>query len=243
MISILIPIYNGIEFLNESITSVLNQTYSEWEVIIGINGHHPNSDIYLNARTYDNDKIHTYDLHTIKGKSNTLNRMVELSNYAYVAILDVDDVWLPTKLEKQVQFLQEHKFDYDVIGTHCQYFGRSHKQPNISFGKLDIRIFETVNTIINSSVIIKRELAYWDSNYESVEDYELWMRLAAQKKRFYNLSEVLVKHRIHTQSAFNSGNKQSGLIKRIKYIYYSKRFQLPSANEFMSTYMACLPED
>ncbi len=50
MISILIPIYNGIEFIDDSVQSVLNQTYTNWELIIGINGHPENSDVYKKAK-------------------------------------------------------------------------------------------------------------------------------------------------------------------------------------------------
>ena len=63
MISILIPIYNGIEFIHESVESVINQTYTDWELIIGINGHPQNSDIYKKAKEYENksDKIKVFD--------------------------------------------------------------------------------------------------------------------------------------------------------------------------------------
>ena len=50
MISILIPIYNGVEFIEESVSSVLNQTYDQWELLIGINGHPQNSDVYKIAK-------------------------------------------------------------------------------------------------------------------------------------------------------------------------------------------------
>jgi glycosyltransferase involved in cell wall biosynthesis len=53
MISILIPIYNGIEFIEESVSSVLNQTYDQWELLIGINGHPENSNIYKIAKEYE----------------------------------------------------------------------------------------------------------------------------------------------------------------------------------------------
>ena len=56
--------------------------------------------------------------------------------------------------------------------------------------------------IINSSAIIKKELCYWNNN--GIEDYDLWLRLRKQNKKFYNCSEILVKHRIHKKSAFNS---------------------------------------
>ena len=52
MISVLIPIYNGIEFIDESVQSVINQTYCDWELLIGINGHCENSSIYQKAKHY-----------------------------------------------------------------------------------------------------------------------------------------------------------------------------------------------
>jgi len=52
MISILMPIYNGIEFINESVSSILEQTYDKWELLIGINGHPPNSEVYQIAKAF-----------------------------------------------------------------------------------------------------------------------------------------------------------------------------------------------
>ena len=54
MISILMPIYNGIEFINESVPSILEQTYDKWELLIGINGHPENSEIYKIAKRWRN---------------------------------------------------------------------------------------------------------------------------------------------------------------------------------------------
>ena len=77
MISILIPIYNGIEFISDSVDSVLDQTYTEWELLIGVNGHPKNSDVFKKAKEYENKskKIRVFDFHDIKGKSNTLNKI------------------------------------------------------------------------------------------------------------------------------------------------------------------------
>ena len=71
MISILMPIYNGIEFINESVMSIIGQTYEEWELIIGINGHPKDSDVYKTAKQYEgvSNKIRVYDLIECKGKS------------------------------------------------------------------------------------------------------------------------------------------------------------------------------
>lgn len=201
MISILMPIYNGIEFINESVSSIISQTLEEWELIIGINGHPPLSDVYLKAKQYElqNPKIRVLDLADVKGKSNALNVMIQYCNYNYVALLDVDDIWHPRKLEMQQYYLNV----YDVIGTKCVYFGDiENVVPQIPEGDLASFDFFSVNPIINSSVLIRKELCRWVEN--GIEDYDMWLRLKKQGCNFYNLREVLVKHRIHKKSAFNA---------------------------------------
>ena len=218
MISVLIPIYNGIEFIEESVSSVINQTYTEWEIIIAINGHPQNSDVYLTAKEYENKspKIRVFDFYTIKGKSNTLNEMIPYCKYSHIAILDVDDIWHQRKLEFQVPKIQE----YDVVGSKCIYIGdRPGIVPNIPEGNLVNFDFTLFNPIINSSAIIKKDLCYWNEKNNGVEDYDLWLKLKKQNKLFYNCKEILVKHRIHSESAFNAKgnhNKVEDLLKSYK---------------------------
>ena len=201
MISILIPIYNGIEFIEESVSSVLRQNYDNWELLIGVNGHPQNSDTYLIAKKYEkkNAKIRVFDFHQIKGKSNTLNEMIKYCKYDYVALLDVDDIWHDEKLTVQAQLLNH----FDVIGSKCVWFGnRAGVIPYIPVEDISNFNFASVNPIINSSSIIRKELCHWNEN--GIEDYDLWLRLRKQNKRFYNCKAVLVRHRIHNTSAFNS---------------------------------------
>lgn len=214
------PIYNGIEFIDESVSSVLNQTYEKWELLIGVNGHSPDSEVYKIAKQYEekSDKIRVFDFYTIKGKSNTLDEMIKLCSYDYVAILDVDDIWHPQKLEVQIQLLN----DYDVIGSNCIWFGdREGIVPPIPEGDISNYNFFLVNPIINSSSIIRKDLCYWNSVFDGVEDYDLWLRLRKQNKKIYNFKEILVKHRIHSESAFNSKgnhNKVENLLKQYGFI-------------------------
>jgi teichuronic acid biosynthesis glycosyltransferase TuaG len=215
MITILIPIYNGIEFLKECLETVQYQTYKHWEIIIGINGFKENSDTYKFAKTFENEKIKVYDFHTIKGKSNTLNEMIKYSKYSWISILDVDDKWLPKKLESQIEFLN----NYDVIGTQCKYFGNLNLTPKIPLNDISKFNFLNVNPIINSSVIIKKELCFWDSKFDGVEDYDLWLKLWKQNKKFYNVNSIQVLHRIHQSSAFNAqGNNLKVNSLKQKYI-------------------------
>ncbi len=207
------PIYNGIEFINESVGSILQQTYLDWELIIGINGHQNESYVYKIAKEYEglSSKIKVYDLYNCKGKANTLNDMINYCNFEYIAILDVDDIWLPNKLEIQNKYLN----NYDVVGSNCVYFGDINNIiPKIPQNDITNFNFLQVNPIINSSAIIRKSLCYWNEN--GIEDYDLWLRLRKLNKKFYNCPEILVKHRIHKQSAFNSKghiNKVTELLK------------------------------
>lgn len=206
-ITILIPIYNGIEFLDQSLSSVIRQTYKNWEVIIGINGHPPNSivekkaiDIVNEMNSHNNYQIRVIYYET-KGKPATLNKMVMDAKNQYIAILDVDDIWIDYKLEKQLKYLDT----YDVVGTGCRYFGDCDHFPNLPYGDLRHFNFFHFNPIINSSAVIRKECAFWNEN-EILDDYDLWLRLFKEKKKFFNVDDFLILHRIHKNSNFNGNN-------------------------------------
>lgn len=220
MISILMPIYNGIEFIDESVMSVVYQTYNNWELLIGVNGHPENSEIYKIAKKYEelssgissdnsNDntrQIKVYDLHHIKGKPDALNQLIQYSRGEYIALLDVDDIWKITKLETQSKYIG----NYDVVGTNCIYIGdKPGITAGIPLGDISDFDFNILNPVINSSSIIKKNLCYWNNVF--TEDYDLWKRLRQNKCTFYNCEDILVFHRIHDASFFNSNSRNRRL--------------------------------
>jgi len=125
-ISVIIPLYNGIEFLPQAIASVVNQTHLIWELIIGINGYPPDSEVEKKANEIknmfvnDKDKIIVKHYDT-KGAPLTINALARDAKYDYVALLDADDYWDACKLE--VQILHAVMSNYDVVGTSCRYIG------------------------------------------------------------------------------------------------------------------------
>ena len=216
-ISILIPLYNGAEYLHEAINSVKQQSYKKWEIIIGINGHSLNSKIFSLATQYEDNQIRVIEYPNCKGKANTLNRMVHDCKYGVICLLDVDDMWHPHKLETQIEFMKY----YDIVGTHCQYFGSKKNSPNLPSKQINYDIFLKKNPIINSSCMLNRLDAHWNDVF--LEDYDLWLRLNYERKTFYNVPIKLTLHRLHKESYYNNTNYKyvAELIKKWEIIYNS----------------------
>lgn len=200
MITILMPVYNGIEFIDQSVQSIIEQTYKDWELIIGINGHVKGSDVYLQANKHQSTKISVYDMTGLVGKGRTLNNMLKYAKFDWIALIDVDDIWYKGKLASQIEYMKT----YDVIGTQCRYFGDLNICPNIPFGDISKFDFKTVNPIINSSCLIRKNLCKWCEDKDGIEDYDMWLRLRYNNMKFYNIRNIQVLHRIHERSAFNS---------------------------------------
>jgi glycosyltransferase involved in cell wall biosynthesis len=211
-INIIIPLYNGIEFLEETLRSVITQTHTDWKAIVGINGHAHDSQVVVQATAIvaalgDARISAVVQSSHINNKSKSLNDLVRRldADAEWICLLDADDIWLPAKLEAQVKLL-EVQHDTEIIGTHCVYFGELRGAPNLPTGALPQGITLRMNPVINSSVMLPKKYAQWDESDSvfAIEDYDLWLRLDAAHVRFFNIATPLVKHRIHKTSAFNS---------------------------------------
>jgi glycosyltransferase involved in cell wall biosynthesis len=230
-VSILIPLYNGVEYLQESVSSVLGQTHKKWQLIIGINGH---NDVFtlevqeiIQKLNHEKSDILVKNYYTT-GKSNTLNAMVADCKYDIIALLDVDDYWVTDKLECQIPYILE----YDVVGGRCEYFGDKQGSPNIPLGDFSHthNIFH-YNPIINSSVMIHKKDAIWDDpDYvqpvTGLDDYSMWFKLFYLKRKFYNMDKVLCYHRIDEKSAFNPMNNSNvEMLNYAWFVYYSSSYK------------------
>ena len=206
LVSILIPLYNGIEFLEETLVSVKAQTYQDYEVLIGVNGHPAGSEVYKRADwLMKAHKIpgYLFDFVQCKGKPQTLNALVSHAHGEWIALLDADDIWHRQKLEAQVQLMPY----FDVIGSQCMYFGTMSGSPSIPMGDISEFDFFSVNPLLNSSVLMKKKWALWNPDNFILEDYELWFHLRYREHlRFYNVDLPLMFHRVYPTSHFNGSN-------------------------------------
>lgn len=205
------PLHNGIEFLKDSINSIISQTLKDWELIIVANGLPTTkiNDIIRIISSFKDKRIKCVRINK-RGKIKALNKGVFYAKNNIIALIDVDDIWMPEKLEKQLPLLQK----YDVVGGDVEYFDEHQGSPNLFLGQLIKPMFIWQNPLINSMVILKKENAWWDDSWEGLDDYNLWFYLLNKGKTFYNVTEILGKHRVHKNSYFN--NKNDKLYKEFK---------------------------
>ncbi len=205
-ISILMPTHTD-SFLDEAVDSVLQQTFKNWKLLIGVNNysHNPSLPEKIKNTLPPDNRIHLHLLKDCTSKSQALNQLIDLCQTEWASLLDSDDLWLPSKLEKQAPLTET----YDVIGTQCFYFGTGlttdmPNQPHLPLGDINPSSFFDNNPIINSSAVFRASDGKWDPSVEGVEDYDMWLRLNKEKKTFYNIGEALCLHRLHQQSSFNT---------------------------------------
>ena len=206
-VTILTPLFNGIEYFEECYNSVIQQTEESWLWIIGVNGHgDENNSIYKMLKQKSDPRILVKNYDTV-GKVDTLNEMMKDVSTDYICLLDVDDMWFPNKLEIQKKILNEYQF-VDVLSTNCQYIGELNHVPSLPFGVVTLDMLFNINPIVNSSIIMKKELGYWINRF-NLEDYDLWFRLVLKNRVLVTIQEPFIFHRIHSNSAFNNSGIQN----------------------------------
>jgi len=205
LISVIMPNYNYGQFIEESICSVLNQTYKNLELIIIDNYSDDNTDEIISKFSDNRMKVYKFNNNGVIAASRNFG--ISKCSGDIVAFIDSDDIWLPNKLEKQLSCFSNNEIvcvgsNFIPIGeTHyCKYkIPINSNEMYRDFTYSDIALF---NPVINSTVLIKRntllELGGLDENpdFRCIEDWELWLRLSSVGI-VRILNEKLIKYRIH----------------------------------------------
>ncbi|MDD5136952.1 MAG: glycosyltransferase [Candidatus Omnitrophica bacterium] len=200
-VSVNIPCYNSAPHIRETIASVLGQTLKDLEVIVVDDG--STDDTGKIVASFNDARI-KYHYQANKGLSNARNKAIGMSGGEYIAFLDHDDVWVPTKLEKQVSLLNSHP---EVAFAYSNYFwlfpnGRQKlvlkgEQPrgNVLESFLGDYPIGILTAMVRRQTIGSLGL-YFDEGVTVCEDYDFFVRLAYAAQAGY-IAEPLAFYRIH----------------------------------------------
>ncbi|MDO6391150.1 glycosyltransferase family 2 protein [Pontibacter sp. BT731] len=218
-VSIVMPAYNAANTIAESIESVLKQTYKNWELII-VNDCSTDQTASI-AKNYcaNNSKIRLLTHDVNKGLSASRNTAISHAQGKWICFLDSDDVWHHEKLELQCEFHMQNE-TFLISHTNLEYFcaDRVIKRPWKSFTEITYpktgHLLPTLyykNPIGVLTVMVEKDLLLkvggFDISLPTLEDNDLWIRIAEKGTRFGYLSKVLAYYRISNGSLSNSINK------------------------------------
>ncbi len=198
-ITVLMPVYNAEKYLRQSLESVLNQQYKDFEFLIVDDGSTDRSVEII--RGYNDNRIKLIKNRTNRGVIHSLNKGLGLAKGEYIARMDSDDVSLTNRLLTQVKYLDSNP-DVSICGSWIKTLGANDTQiwdsPTDNDDIKAMLLFEA--PIAHPSVMyrksIKDNLLIYRKGFDHVEDYDLWVRLSDNYK-FVNLDKVLLKYRVH----------------------------------------------
>lgn len=217
------PVYNGEKYLESSVSSILNQSCSDFELLLIDDGSTDNSLKILKKFEEQDDRVRVIT-RANRGLSNTLNEMIDLARGRWFARMDMDDIALPRRFELQLKWLENT--GADICGTWAKCFGGSDNRI-IRHGITDESIkLELLFgcAFVHPSVLIRSEAIKslrYDPALDSAEDYDLWVRAARAGLKLANIPEVLLMYRVH-DSQFSSvaSSLQKDLSQRVRKTYW-----------------------
>jgi len=203
-VSVLMTNYNGEKFIEEAIESILNQTYTDFELIIIDDWSTDESWGIIQSLSHRDTRIHCYQNTKNLWISLTRNRLIDLAQWDYIAWLDSDDRARSDRIEKQVQFLKKHP-NYGIVGSWMTLIdadGREMKIKQLPISDQDIRKQWYYRNSLNHPTLMMRKTCiqktgYFDASLDVAEDYDFWVR-AGTHTYLANIPEALTQYRIHT---------------------------------------------
>ena len=214
-ISVIMSSYNRAQYIKEAIESILNQTYQDFElIIIDDCSKKETQDVIEKYAQNDKRIIFLKNEHNM-GQVLTRNRGLEIAKGEYIAILDDDDISLPTRFEKQVEYMDKNP-DIMLSGTDIQTFdGDGTKtswvdlfDPEIISVLINFYNPFCASTLIFRNDFIKKHNIKYDNSVCHAEDYDLYRQFLVAGGKISNLPQVLVKYRVHNQSITHNKKSQ-----------------------------------
>lgn len=203
LVSVILPVYNAAIYLNDSIDSILEQSYIFFELIIINDGSTDSSLDIINS--YNDDRIKLINNPENLGLISTLNIGLNLAKGEYIARMDADDISALSRFEKQIEYFKNNP-NTDILGTAYETFGFEKKIVNVPEESKEIEIaIYFKNVICHPSIMIKAQsinkygLKY-NPDYLHNEDWAFWISCLQKGLTLNNINEPLLKYRLEGQN-------------------------------------------
>lgn len=201
-VSVVMPNLNMSKYLPQSIESILNQTFFNFEFLIIDNGSIDNSSEIINYYKNKDTRIKFFEINKLS-YSKSLNFLIEKSKSPLIARMDSDDVCLPNRLELQKNYLNKYS-EVAVVTSNVNIVDKDNKILKKTFNKEHNKNIFNYNSIVHSSVMFRKilflNLGGYNQLLEPAEDYDLWIRFLKNSYKIKNIKSILLNYRVHNES-------------------------------------------
>jgi glycosyltransferase involved in cell wall biosynthesis len=234
-VSIILPVYNGEAYILKAVNSMLRQTFADFECII-IDDCSTDQTVEL-VNTLQDNRIKLIVKPNNTGYVKSLNMGIQLATGTYIARMDADDIALPERLGKQVDYLDNHP-ETAVVATKIKLMDENDtltgdwKNDQLTHTAKDIvQYLPKGNCICHPSIMARKEILDkypYDTNQYGSEDWDLWLRLTADGYRIEKLPDVLLQYRTTNTSVSAVLDTSLGVLQKANIVrrkYLAKRFK------------------
>ena len=222
-VSVVAAVYNGEKYIEESVRSILNQTFDNFEFIIVDDGSQDNT--LEKIQQIEDPRIRIIQ-QSNQGQANALIKGIEQAQGRLIARFDQDDLSLPNRLMRQVEFMNTHP-SVVLCGTRFQELYDDKRVPQkVQFAQTDTEIKKIIsyfNPFAHSAIMFRREAYFkvggYDKSFVIGMDYNLWVRLM-EIGEVHNIDEVLTIIRMYDKS-FSMKQSRLKTLEGIKVRYYA----------------------
>jgi teichuronic acid biosynthesis glycosyltransferase TuaG len=211
-VSIVTPAYNAMNTIEETIQSVINQSFSNWEMIVVNDASIDDTKTLVEQFAQQDDRIKLINLKTNKGVSNARNVALKHTTGTYIAFLDADDIWKPTKLKKQLTFMLENNISFSFTGYDIVDYNLNHiKQVTVPKVVTDKTLMR--NTIVGCLTVMLKKDHFSNIKFPNLdysEDIYTWIELLKTGTKAYGINESLATYRLQPKTK----KQKSNLIKK-----------------------------
>ena len=206
LVSIVMPIYNSETYLDEAILSIIHQTYKNWELLI-INefGSNEEGKRIINRYAAIDSRIRLIQNSERLGIAESLNEGLRQAKGEYIARMDGDDISLPERIEKQVEFMESNN-DILLCGVQVEVFGSEKWDWKLETDPARIRTDALFySPCVHPTILFRRDVinkynVFYNKDYKASEDYDFFTRIL-EFGEIANLKEVLFKYRLYGTNA------------------------------------------
>lgn len=220
-ISVVMSAYNAEKYLQESVESILNQSFADFEFLITDDCSTDNTLIMLKEYASKDSRIKLMSNSENIGLTKSLNRMIDVSRGDFIARFDADDVSCEQRFQKQIEYMRKHP-EIGVCATNVEKLNGSIKKKNTRnfFEHEEIKAALLFNNVIPHTAVMIRSKLFkehgfrYNEEYKIIQDYELWQRLV-KYTRFHILKDVLAMFRILDSGVSGQSSKKPNYRERV----------------------------